>query len=55
MENGPILNILPSVRAFGIVGGGAALAFLGATTAIQTISTPLLGTAGLLGLGLVGE
>ena len=53
-ENDLILNIFSSVRAFGIVGGGAALAFLGATGAVQTIFTPLVGTAGLLGLGLAG-
>ena len=38
-----------SVRAFGIIGGGAVLAFAGATAGLQ-----LLG-AGTLGLGTLGN
>ena len=39
------------VRAFGVVGGGAVLAFAAATAGIG----PLAAAAGLGGLGVVGE
>jgi len=40
-------NNCPGVRAFGIIGGGAALAFVGAAAGVQTLAAVGLGVGGL--------
>ena len=46
----PLKNTLLLVRAFGVIGGGAALAFLGATAGQALIQAGVLG-----GLGIAGK
>ena len=50
-----LFTFFSSVQSFGVIGGGAALAFLGGTAATSVLAGPALGTAGLLGLGLVAS
>jgi len=45
-------NNCPGVRAFGIIGGGAVLGGIAAASVLSTL--PLLGTAGIGAMGLVG-
>ena len=46
----PLKNTLLLVRAFGVIGGGAALAFLGATAGQALLQAGVLG-----GLGIAGK
>ena len=50
MNFNPLKNTLLLVRAFGVIGGGAALAFLGATAGQALIQAGVLG-----GLGIAGK
>jgi len=46
-------NNCPGVRAFGIIGGGAALAFLGAASGLSILG-PVAGVAGVGAVGVAG-
>ena len=48
-----ILKSLFPVRAFGVIGGGATLAFLGATAGQALIQAGVLGGLGVAGMGTI--
>ena len=50
MKFKPLKSIFFLVRAFGVIGGGAAVAFLGATVGQAILQAGVLGGLGIAGM-----